>query len=453
MIRRPPRSTLFPYTTLFRSVQPFAQELLRQLRVAPPRAHEIRQRADHRVAELRFLFEQGLRRGGEPHPLALDLRQRVAPGRPLRQRLFRLTPRCPSVRLPLLELGHLAPGPLQLLRRLGRRQLERRGLLRAGCHVRRRRPLGLGARRPLLGGVRDLLAQLALFPLERRALHLERAVRFRPALDPLFELPHRRALSRQPIPHVLLEGRTTHQLLPDRREVALRGGAFALRRRPLALGLRRAPRLLLTPPDGRGTALPRVAQPLGGEREIALQTAHLQPRLVHATLDVGASRLGGVPGLHLHLARLLRVRQLRALRGERRRQLFGSLPQGAQREIEVLELAPHQGERDSEALLDHLAVALRLAPLARQAAHLGLDLAHQILEPGEVRRRLFQPALRARLAVAVQPDPGRLLEQRTPLLGLLGEERLDHLGFHHDRGVRAEASTAQQVLDVAQPHR
>src|SRR5256885_12321844 len=72
MIRRPPRSTLFPYTTLFRSVQPFAQELLRQLRVAPPRAHEIRQRADHRVAQLRFLLEQGLRRGGEPHPLALD---------------------------------------------------------------------------------------------------------------------------------------------------------------------------------------------------------------------------------------------------------------------------------------------------------------------------------------------------------------------------------------------
>ena len=215
----------------------------------------------------------------------------------------------------------------------------------------------------------------------------------------------------------------------------------------------RAPRLLLASPARRGTALARVAQPLGGEREIALQTAYLQPRLIHAALDVGTSRLGRVPGLHLRLARLLRVRQLRPLRGERRRQLLGPLPQAAQREIEVLEFASHQRERDPEALLDHLSVALRLAALARQAAHLGLDLAHQILEPGEVRGRLFQPALRARLAVAVQPDPGRLFEQGTPLLGLLGEERFDHFGFHHDRGVRPEARAAQQVLDVAQPHR
>src|SRR5690554_7638036 len=31
MIRRPPRSTLFPYTTLFRSAHPIAQALLREL--------------------------------------------------------------------------------------------------------------------------------------------------------------------------------------------------------------------------------------------------------------------------------------------------------------------------------------------------------------------------------------------------------------------------------------
>src|SRR2546422_1930508 len=33
MIRRPPRSTLFPYTTLFRSAESFLRELLRQLRL------------------------------------------------------------------------------------------------------------------------------------------------------------------------------------------------------------------------------------------------------------------------------------------------------------------------------------------------------------------------------------------------------------------------------------
>src|SRR3989442_6909850 len=34
MIRRPPRSTLFPYTTLFRSVEVFRLELLGQLALA-----------------------------------------------------------------------------------------------------------------------------------------------------------------------------------------------------------------------------------------------------------------------------------------------------------------------------------------------------------------------------------------------------------------------------------
>src|SRR2546421_7436877 len=33
MIRRPPRSTLFPYTTLFRSLREVAQRLVKQLRV------------------------------------------------------------------------------------------------------------------------------------------------------------------------------------------------------------------------------------------------------------------------------------------------------------------------------------------------------------------------------------------------------------------------------------
>src|SRR2546427_5719132 len=64
MIRRPPRSTLFPYTTLFRS-----------------RAHEVGERAHDRVAETRLRLEEGLRRRRQPHPLAGELRQRVAPHR------------------------------------------------------------------------------------------------------------------------------------------------------------------------------------------------------------------------------------------------------------------------------------------------------------------------------------------------------------------------------------
>src|SRR2546429_9753832 len=40
MIRRPPRSTLFPYTTLFRSDRRHRDRLLRVERVEQPRPHE-----------------------------------------------------------------------------------------------------------------------------------------------------------------------------------------------------------------------------------------------------------------------------------------------------------------------------------------------------------------------------------------------------------------------------
>src|SRR2546430_13176225 len=48
MIRRPPRSTLFPYTTLFRS-QPLSERAIhRQTRVGLRRAQESRQRVNRR---------------------------------------------------------------------------------------------------------------------------------------------------------------------------------------------------------------------------------------------------------------------------------------------------------------------------------------------------------------------------------------------------------------------
>src|SRR2546421_8906631 len=43
MIRRPPRSTLFPYTTLFRSTATCAPTLFRAAAVAPPLSHPLSQ--------------------------------------------------------------------------------------------------------------------------------------------------------------------------------------------------------------------------------------------------------------------------------------------------------------------------------------------------------------------------------------------------------------------------
>src|SRR3712207_7764174 len=72
MIRRPPRSTLFPYTTLFRSVRRGARRADAQADLARRLAAELRDArvavaVDHVRVEARLLREQALEdRGREP---------------------------------------------------------------------------------------------------------------------------------------------------------------------------------------------------------------------------------------------------------------------------------------------------------------------------------------------------------------------------------------------------
>src|SRR2546425_3621061 len=55
MIRRPPRSTLFPYTTLFRSYQNPARPRLRAFLYAVHQPHGIRLRSEEHTSELQSL--------------------------------------------------------------------------------------------------------------------------------------------------------------------------------------------------------------------------------------------------------------------------------------------------------------------------------------------------------------------------------------------------------------
>src|SRR3712207_7889722 len=84
MIRRPPRSTLFPYTTLFRSlVQHGPAQLLQVLRVAPRPAGEegpvdhLGQQAVAPLVEVDAVDGERLRRPGrsEEHTSELQSRQ------------------------------------------------------------------------------------------------------------------------------------------------------------------------------------------------------------------------------------------------------------------------------------------------------------------------------------------------------------------------------------------
>src|SRR5437588_8819804 len=51
MIRRPPRSTLFPYTTLFRSMNPFCREAFPRARLPLEQQRDVRSRQTRQVAE------------------------------------------------------------------------------------------------------------------------------------------------------------------------------------------------------------------------------------------------------------------------------------------------------------------------------------------------------------------------------------------------------------------
>src|SRR2546430_12888386 len=254
--------------------------------------------------------------------------------------------------------------------------------------------------RSLAGGVGELLAQLPPLPLERGALAFERPERLRSPLQILLELAHGRALRQRPVTALLLEGAAAFQLALHRGQIALGGSALRRRGDPLALCLGRPRVLLLAAHVGGGTPLARVAQPLGGQGEIAFEAPDFELRVTQTPLHLGAARFRGMPRLYPRLSLVLGLRQPRALRRQRPSQVPRPLPQPAQPDIKVLELAPHERQRDPEALLDHLAVPLRLAPLPRERTHLRLHLAAQVIQARQIRRRLLEPPLGAQIGRA-----------------------------------------------------
>ncbi len=199
--------------------------------------------------------------------------------------------------------------------------------------------------------------------------------------------------------------------------------------------------------------LAQVGQPLGGEGELPVQTRHRHLTLGELPGDLGAMGLGAapLPGAGVH--RRFRRAQCFAESGQLFREepvtrLRPGYPLG-----QLFQLVAGQVDTDRELLLHELAVTLGLASLAGQGPDLGLDFAQQIFQPLEVDRGFLQPALGAVLPVAIQTDSRRLLEERTPLLGAIGKEEVDHLGFDHDPGPAAQPGAAQQILDVAKPDR
>ncbi len=97
--------------------------------------------------------------------------------------------------------------------------------------------------------------------------------------------------------------------------------------------------------------------------------------------------------------------------------------------------------------------AARGPRLALERAQVALDLAHDVVEAQEVRRRLFELQLGDLLARLVAGDPGRLFDQLAALLGLPREDEADLPLLDHRVGADAQSGVHQQVLDLLEADR
>src|SRR5258708_9437370 len=236
-----------------------------------------------------------------------------------------------------------------------------------------------------------MVAQLAAFAAQRAAFDLERACSLGTPLQRLLQRTHRQALRRQPAPDAVFIAGPRAELMLHGGEVALGGGALGRSRRMLAFGLRRAPLGLDTLICRRLAPLPRVAEPLRREGEIALESPDLEPGVSQPALDFGAPCLSRMPCLSPGFALVLGIFEPGAGCGELLGKLAGAHAECAEGQIEVLDLPSHLRHRDAKALFDHLAVALGAAALAREAADLRLHLGDEVFEARQIGGPLLEP--------------------------------------------------------------
>jgi hypothetical protein len=188
-----------------------------------------------------------------------------------------------------------------------------------------------------------------------------------------------------------------------------------------------------------------------GDLEVSLQALDLDARLAEVAFELVAPRLGCRALLRSHFTRSLGFGERAAKVRHPGSELVSSRAETCMTLLEAREIAPRQRHHDGEALHGVCAVPFRASLLPRQAPHLGLHFTDHVVEALEVGCGALESPLRRLLAVSVQADPGGLLEEGAPFLGPIGQEAIDHLGFHHDAGVAPQPRSLKQVRHVSQP--
>ena len=134
-------------------------------------------------------------------------------------------------------------------------------------------------------------------------------------------------------------------------------------------------------------------------------------------------------------------------------ELLTLVAEAGQAGLEAGELVADEVEAQGAQLVDHGAVPLGGARLALEGGELAAHLAQQVLEAHQVRLGGDEAPLGALLASPELQDAGCLLDDRPPVVGCRGEDRVelalpdDHVLLPADPGV------GQQLLEVEEPAR
>ncbi len=112
------------------------------------------------------------------------------------------------------------------------------------------------------------------------------------------------------------------------------------------------------------------------------------------------------------------------------------------------EVAPHRFQLSHQAV-----VAAGSVRLALERPELAANFSQQILQADEAGLGRLEAALGLLLSPAVLQHPGRLLDDRPPVLGATVEDGVEVALGHDDVLLTAHAGVGQQLLDVQQPAR
>jgi hypothetical protein len=297
---------------------------------------------------------------------------------------------------------------------------------------------------PLLGELRamhlsftDSLAQRCHLAVEGGAFALKRAQSLGGNLELVLGPSHFIPLRTEALANSLFQGGAPgkfllHLRVFDPGRTALFLGTLQFARRLLGSHLGIAP-LVGGPPASVGG----IGQAFACNGEIAFELSQRDSKLAQFVGNRGPMPFRSVAPNHRFVAGRSVRGEFVPLRRQRCRQLGVTALEIACVARQLFELLVRQRHRHCEPFLGERGVPLGLSLLARQRAELRLNFRNEVFEALEVAGSFLKAARRRVPAIAVESHSGRFLEERTPFVGAIGKEEVDHFRFDHDAGVAA----------------